>query len=136
MCRWIYCLFLAIDANFQLELKSHGIKDLELGTGLAYFVDTKKFQQHLQNCAHDEEVSLSPHWSGMTLMNNLDRSRPVGPSSMLSIKQIRGYRKIFLFLVLAQLSATMAWFERMVSSTSKKANSMLHIPPSRYCMLI
>lgn len=136
MCRWIYCLFLAIDANFRLKLKSRGIKDPELGAGLAYFVDTKKFQQHLQNCAHDEEVSLPPHWSGMTLTNDLDRSRPVGPSSMLSIKQTRGYRKIFLFLALARLSVAMAWFERMASSTSKKANGMLHIHPPRYCMLI
>ena len=43
--RWLYCLFLAIDANFRLKLKARGIKDPELGPGLAYFVDTAKFQK-------------------------------------------------------------------------------------------
>ena len=58
-CRWLYCLFLAIDANFRLKLKSRGIKDPELGAGLAYFVDPVKFQAHLHNHAREEEVGLA-----------------------------------------------------------------------------
>lgn len=57
VCRWLYCLFLAIDANFRLKLKSRGIGDPELGTGLAYFVDTTKFQKHLKNHVDEEDVS-------------------------------------------------------------------------------
>jgi hypothetical protein len=57
--RWLYCLFLAIDANFRLKLKARGIKDPELGSGLAYFVDTVKFQQHLKQHVDEQEVSTS-----------------------------------------------------------------------------
>ena len=57
LCRWIYCLFLAIDANFRLRLKTRGIKDPELGSGLAYFVDAAKFREHLKDRVQEEEVS-------------------------------------------------------------------------------
>jgi hypothetical protein len=50
---------LAIDANFRLKLKTRGIKDPELGSGLTYFVNTVKFQEHLTNHTHENEVSLS-----------------------------------------------------------------------------
>ena len=56
---WLYCLFLAIDANFRLKLKTRGIKDPELGSGLAYFVEADKFQKHLKDHTHEAEVSLS-----------------------------------------------------------------------------
>ena len=58
MHRWIYSLFLAIDVNFRLKLKTRGIKDPELAAGLAYFVDVTKFQNHLKNHTHEEDVSL------------------------------------------------------------------------------
>jgi len=73
LCRWIYCLFLAIDANFRLKLKARGIKDPELGSGLAYFVDTIKFQEHLKNRAHEEDVSLNPHRLRMKMMTSIDQ---------------------------------------------------------------
>jgi hypothetical protein len=78
--RWIYCLFLAIDANFRLRLKARGIKDPELGSGLAYFVDTTKFQEHLKNRTHEGEVSLTAS-SALDGVDELNRSRPVGLSS-------------------------------------------------------
>jgi len=56
--RWLYSLFLAIDANFRLKLKTRAIKDPELGSGLAYFVDIVKFQNHLKNSTREDEVSL------------------------------------------------------------------------------
>ena len=81
MCRWLYCLFLAIDANFRLKQKARGIKDPELGPGLAYFVDTIKFQEHLKDHVREEEGSLSTS----SLLNDvdvLDRLRPVGLNFM------------------------------------------------------
>lgn len=81
MYRWLYCLFLAIDANFRLKLKVRGIKDPELGSGLAYFVNITRFQEHLKNHTNEDEVSLSVS----SVYNNIDynsRLRPVGPSSM------------------------------------------------------
>jgi len=57
VCRWLYSLFLAIDANFRLKLKTRAIKDPELGSGLAYFVDTIKFQKHLKDSVPTDEVS-------------------------------------------------------------------------------
>ena len=81
ICSWLYCLFLAIDANFRLKLKSRGIKDPELGSGLAYFVDTVKFQEHLKEHTHQGEVS-SPASSVSDDINDWGRSRPVGQSFM------------------------------------------------------
>ena len=74
--RWLYCLFLAIDANFRLKLKTRGIKDPELGSGLAYFVETTKFQNHLKSHSHEGEVS--PFISSVEdIIYDCDRSRPV-----------------------------------------------------------
>ncbi|KAF9779417.1 hypothetical protein BJ322DRAFT_1013173 [Thelephora terrestris] len=53
---WLYCLFLAIDANFRLKLKARGINDPELGAGLAYFVDTTRFQGHLKSHTDEEDI--------------------------------------------------------------------------------
>src|ERR1700753_3805372 len=47
-CRWLYGLFIAMDANFRLKLKARGVADPELGSGLAYFVNAKKLTAHLQ----------------------------------------------------------------------------------------
>ena len=57
--RWLYSLFVAIDANFKLKLKSRGIKDPELGSGLAYFVNAEKFKAHLKAHVDEDEVSVS-----------------------------------------------------------------------------
>ena len=57
--RWLYALFLAIDACFRLKLKRRGINDPELGSGWAYFVAQSEFQEHLLKFAEDmPEVSL------------------------------------------------------------------------------
>ena len=45
--RWLYSLFIAMDANFRLKQKTRRIKDPELGPGLAYFMNTKRFDAHL-----------------------------------------------------------------------------------------
>ena len=61
--RWLYSLFVAIDANFRLKLKTRGIKDPELGSGLAYFVNAAKFRAHLKSQVDEEEVSISNSFS-------------------------------------------------------------------------
>lgn len=58
-CRWLYSLFIAIDANFRLKLKTRGIKDPELGSGLAYFVNAKEFEAHLKDHIDEGIVSVS-----------------------------------------------------------------------------
>jgi hypothetical protein len=80
--RWLYCLFLAIDANFRLKLKARGIKDPELGSGLAYFVDTAKFQRHLKDHTHEDEVSRFTPPLKTTLTTNCNRLRPAELNSM------------------------------------------------------
>ena len=57
--RWLYSLFIAIDANFRLKLKTRGIKDPELGSGLAYFVSAPKFEAHLMSRVNEEAVCIS-----------------------------------------------------------------------------
>ncbi|KAF9778389.1 hypothetical protein BJ322DRAFT_1014720, partial [Thelephora terrestris] len=53
---WLYSLFIAIDANFRLKLKSRGIQDPELGSGLAYFVNAAKFEAHLGNHGVEDNI--------------------------------------------------------------------------------
>ncbi|KAF9784125.1 hypothetical protein BJ322DRAFT_1109984 [Thelephora terrestris] len=53
---WLYSLFIAIDANFRLKLKSRGIKDPELGSGLAYFVNASKFDEHLGDRVNEDTI--------------------------------------------------------------------------------
>jgi len=70
-----------MDANFRLKLKARGIKDPELGSGLAYFVNIATLQKHLKNCTHEEEVG----WfipSVLNAIHDRDRSRHAGLSFM------------------------------------------------------
>jgi hypothetical protein len=54
--RWLYALFLAIDANFRLKRKiiSKDAVDPSLSRGWAYFVDDKTYQEHLT--AHGKDI--------------------------------------------------------------------------------
>ena len=48
MNRWLYTLYLAIDANFRLKLKERGVKqDVDLGAGWAYFVNDRLYREEL-----------------------------------------------------------------------------------------
>lgn len=78
--RWLHSLFIAIDANFRLKLKTRGIKDPELGSGLAYFVNTTKFGAHLKSHVDEDEVSISNLFC-QTEDSHPKRSKPVGQSS-------------------------------------------------------
>ena len=54
--RWLYSLILAMDGNFKLKQKTRDIKDPEFGSGLAYFVNVKKFEDHLKRHVDENEV--------------------------------------------------------------------------------
>ena len=56
-CRWLYSLFLAVDANFRLKLKDRKIKDPEIGSGWAYFVENNQYIKHVSQKTEDVEVS-------------------------------------------------------------------------------
>ena len=59
--RWLYSLFLAVDTNFRLKLKDHKIKDPELRSRWAYFVETDRYIEHVSQNTNDVEVSGFPH---------------------------------------------------------------------------
>ena len=55
--RWLYSLFLAVDVNFRLKLKDRNIKDPEIGSGWAYFVENKQYIEHVSQSTNGPEVS-------------------------------------------------------------------------------
>ncbi|RDX39980.1 hypothetical protein OH76DRAFT_1423978 [Lentinus brumalis] len=55
--RWIYTLFLMIDANFRAKLKDHGFEDYELGSGWSYYVEYTKYKAHLSNMGVQNDTS-------------------------------------------------------------------------------
>jgi len=63
--RFLYTQFLAIDGNFKLCLKEHGITDPELAPGWAYFVEEGHFQNFIKDYVDQPEVCLyfiPGHW--------------------------------------------------------------------------
>jgi hypothetical protein len=54
--RWLYSLFLALDANFRLKLKDRKINDPELGSGWAYFVQNQHYIEHVSQATDETEV--------------------------------------------------------------------------------
>lgn len=54
--RFLYILYLAVDANFKLKGKECGLKDIELMLGWAYFIKETKFQEHVANYVDQPEV--------------------------------------------------------------------------------
>ncbi|KAG6905142.1 hypothetical protein DXG01_004559 [Tephrocybe rancida] len=69
--RWLYALYVGIDANFRLKRKhvSSDEKDPDLGQGFAYFVEDKAYKAHCEknkdtiepksNCSRHDAVNLS-----------------------------------------------------------------------------
>jgi hypothetical protein len=60
--RWLYALFLAIDANFRLQRNkvSSDVKDPGLNAGWAYFVDETLYKTHLASYGDQaEQVSTT-----------------------------------------------------------------------------
>ncbi|KAF9030906.1 hypothetical protein BJ165DRAFT_1535567 [Panaeolus papilionaceus] len=44
---FLYTLFVAIDANFKLKQKDHGLDDIELGSGWGAFVEQEPYIKHI-----------------------------------------------------------------------------------------
>ncbi|KAG6825043.1 hypothetical protein H0H92_005019, partial [Tricholoma furcatifolium] len=55
--RWLYTLFLAMDANFKLRLKKRGLSDVDLAPGWAYYVEENAYQSHLSNYIEQPEIN-------------------------------------------------------------------------------
>ncbi|KAF8219068.1 hypothetical protein L208DRAFT_1343775 [Tricholoma matsutake] len=56
-CRYLYTQFLAVDGNFKLWLKEHGINDPELAPGWGYFVEEEAYQAFIKNFIDQPEVN-------------------------------------------------------------------------------
>lgn len=59
LCRFLYTLFLAVDANFKLKGKDRGINDPELALGWASFVEEDRYQEHIAQYVNQPEVRVS-----------------------------------------------------------------------------
>ncbi|TFK80022.1 hypothetical protein K466DRAFT_504583, partial [Polyporus arcularius HHB13444] len=61
--RWIYTLFLMLDANFRAKLKDRGLEDAELGPGWSYYVENSKFQAHslADSCRTQKSTCSAEH---------------------------------------------------------------------------
>jgi len=66
--RWLYTLFLAVDANFRLTLKDKGLKDIALGPGWAYQVEETRFQNHITSILDQREVTFATPISRQNLL--------------------------------------------------------------------
>lgn len=58
--RWLYTLYLSVDANFKLRSKDRGAQDVYMGPGWAYVVEEKKYKEHIKQFANTKEVCTSP----------------------------------------------------------------------------
>ncbi|PIL29361.1 hypothetical protein GSI_09412 [Ganoderma sinense ZZ0214-1] len=54
--KWLYTLFLMMDANFRARCKDRGFDDIELAPGWAYYVEEKTYQAHILSRANEKEV--------------------------------------------------------------------------------
>lgn len=54
--RFLYTIFIAIDANFKLKSKDRGIKDFQLDPGWGCFVETSRYEAHISAHVDDPEV--------------------------------------------------------------------------------
>jgi hypothetical protein len=56
--RFLYTLFLAVDANFKLKGKDRGICDPELAPGWVSFVEEGHYQEHITQYVDQPEVCV------------------------------------------------------------------------------
>ncbi|KAH9894841.1 hypothetical protein C8Q73DRAFT_645213, partial [Cubamyces lactineus] len=53
--RWLYTLFLMIDANFRARCKDRNLDPFELAPGWSYYVEESSYQTHLKNTIDRKE---------------------------------------------------------------------------------
>jgi hypothetical protein len=54
---YLYTQFVAVDANFRLKLKNRKLKDVDLSSGWAYYVEATEYRKYLQKHSADLEAS-------------------------------------------------------------------------------
>ncbi|KAJ3552075.1 hypothetical protein NM688_g4347 [Phlebia brevispora] len=69
--RYIYSMFIAIDANFRLRRRaiSSDARDPPLASGLGYFVEDEAYRAHLAEYANQEEISNCTNHSAVAQAN-------------------------------------------------------------------
>ncbi|KAJ7586193.1 hypothetical protein C8J56DRAFT_1052565 [Mycena floridula] len=69
--RFLYMLFIAMDANFWLKnrLQANARSDPPLGGGMAYQVEEKAYRQHLENYVTEEDISTCIAFAALTQKN-------------------------------------------------------------------
>ncbi|KAG9312832.1 hypothetical protein JVU11DRAFT_6252 [Chiua virens] len=75
--RWLYCMFLALDANFQLKCKNVSSKDVNpgLGDGWVYFVEDHTYKEYLSKWMGEVQEAnclQKSTCSGHTAVNTAD----------------------------------------------------------------
>lgn len=56
-CRFLYILYVSVDANFKLKGKDRGLEDVELMPGWGPFVEELAYQTFISNYVDQPEVS-------------------------------------------------------------------------------
>ena len=59
LLRFLYILYISVDANFKLKGKDRGLKDVELMPGWGPFVEESAYQAFIANYVDQPEVSTS-----------------------------------------------------------------------------
>jgi hypothetical protein len=54
--RYLYLLYIAVDANFKLKGKERHLKDIELMPGWGAYVPQDEYKSHINNYVHEAEV--------------------------------------------------------------------------------
>jgi hypothetical protein len=54
--RFLYLLYIAVDANFKLKGKERGLKDVELTPGWGAYVPQDEYTAHISNYVDQVEV--------------------------------------------------------------------------------
>lgn len=60
---WLNSEFVMLDANFRLKLKQRNLSDPPLGGGLAYYVETSQYMNHVNASGEQTEVCVLPFHS-------------------------------------------------------------------------
>jgi hypothetical protein len=107
LCRWLYALFVAIDANFRLKRRivSKDVVDPGLSRGWAYFVDDTRYQEHL--AAHGKDIQeVRIIYCAIVFAYLTEPPRKAhAPATMQSIWPKQSHRLVWQQLDLAQSTA-------------------------------
>ena len=124
LLRHLNTLFLGIDGCFKTKLKERGIKDPDLGTGLAYMVNDDDYAEHLeQTTGMLSEKTVSPNSNPFVQPLTLTRLQLAALISMLLIKHILGIRRAMLLPVLSPSLAVTHLSAQPASLTYRKVKS-------------